>query len=84
EGTLEDLSRYTLGDYNATNDEPAMNSWNENVVRYESIVANAIPQFEMLEDNEEEGQQEPNPDAQRFYQLLGSVRKPLWEGSVFF
>ncbi|MED6196311.1 hypothetical protein PIB30_046265 [Stylosanthes scabra] len=35
EGTLEDLSRYALGGYNANNDEQALSSWNDNVVRYE-------------------------------------------------
>ncbi|MED6173749.1 hypothetical protein PIB30_062592 [Stylosanthes scabra] len=56
EGTLENLSRYALGRYDATNEEPTMNSWNENVVRYESMVADAFPFVETFEDNEEEEQ----------------------------
>ncbi|MED6215254.1 hypothetical protein PIB30_111652, partial [Stylosanthes scabra] len=56
-----------------------MNSWDDNVVRYESMVADAFPQFEMSEENVEESQHDPNPNAQRFYELLESVRKPLWE-----
>ncbi|MED6194500.1 hypothetical protein PIB30_029148 [Stylosanthes scabra] len=47
------------------------------------MVADAFPQFETLEKNDEEEQHDPNPDAQRFYNLLEYVRKPLWEGSVF-
>ncbi|MED6201153.1 hypothetical protein PIB30_092106 [Stylosanthes scabra] len=43
------------------------------------MVADAFPQFEMSEDNVEEEQHDPNPNAQRFYELLESVREPLWE-----
>ncbi|MED6166948.1 hypothetical protein PIB30_114412, partial [Stylosanthes scabra] len=42
-----------------------MNSWDDNVVRYESMVADAFPQFEMSEENVEEAQHDPNPNAQR-------------------
>ncbi|MED6113651.1 hypothetical protein PIB30_072836 [Stylosanthes scabra] len=65
EGTLDDLIRYELGGYDASNEDLTMNSWNENVVRYESMVADAFPQFEMSEDNVEEEQHDPNPNAQR-------------------
>ncbi|MED6130161.1 hypothetical protein PIB30_115289, partial [Stylosanthes scabra] len=81
EGTLDDLTRYGLGGYDANNEVSIMNSWDDNVVRYESMVADAFPQFEMSEENVEEVQHDPNPNAQRFYELLESVRKPLWEGS---
>ncbi|MED6179132.1 hypothetical protein PIB30_114306, partial [Stylosanthes scabra] len=77
--TLDDLTRYGLGGYDASNEVSIMDSWDDNVVRYESMVADAFPQFEMSEENVEEAQHDSNPNAQRFYELLESVRKPLWE-----
>ncbi|MED6184525.1 hypothetical protein PIB30_048235 [Stylosanthes scabra] len=75
---------FGLGGYNASNDDPGKNIWDHNVLRYESMVADAFPQFDPIEeDDEREEHHDPNPDAIRFYQLLESVRKPLWEGSVF-
>ncbi|MED6191122.1 hypothetical protein PIB30_113087, partial [Stylosanthes scabra] len=56
-----------------------MNSWSDNVVRYESMVADAFPGLDTVEENDEDEHHEPNPEAQRFYNLLESVRKPLWE-----
>ncbi|MED6124198.1 hypothetical protein PIB30_056802 [Stylosanthes scabra] len=82
EGNLDDLTRYGLGGYEATNEDPLMNSWDDSVVRYESIVADAFPGLETLEENDEEEHHEPNLEAQRFYDLLESVRKLLWEGRI--
>ncbi|MED6142175.1 hypothetical protein PIB30_111190, partial [Stylosanthes scabra] len=79
EGNLDDLTRYGLGGYDATNEDPSMNSWSDNVVRYESMVADAFLGLDTVEENDEEEHHEPNPEAQRFYNLLESVRKPLWE-----
>ncbi|MED6159124.1 hypothetical protein PIB30_039446 [Stylosanthes scabra] len=82
EGNDSDLTRFGLGGYNASNDDSGMNSWDDNVLRYESMVADAFPQFDPIEeDGEREEHHDPNPDAIRFYQLLESVRKPLWEVS---
>ncbi|MED6123707.1 hypothetical protein PIB30_051853 [Stylosanthes scabra] len=53
ENNLEDLiSKYVLGAYNASYEEPVMNHWNENMVRYESMVVDAFPQFETFDVNE--------------------------------
>ncbi|MED6194310.1 hypothetical protein PIB30_027433 [Stylosanthes scabra] len=44
------------------------------------MVADAFPQFDPIEeDGEGEEHHDPNPEAIRFYQLLESARKPLWE-----
>ncbi|MED6180972.1 hypothetical protein PIB30_014951 [Stylosanthes scabra] len=83
EGNDSDLTRFGLEGYNASNDDPSMNSWGDNVFRYEFMVADAFPQFEPIQEDEEgeEHYHDPNPEANRFYQLLQSVRKPLWEVS---
>ncbi|MED6134610.1 hypothetical protein PIB30_038501 [Stylosanthes scabra] len=43
EENLEDLPRYRLGGYNASNEDLAMNSWSDNVVRCESLLADVFP-----------------------------------------
>ncbi|MED6142883.1 hypothetical protein PIB30_001651 [Stylosanthes scabra] len=82
EGNSDDLTKYGLGGYNATNEDPTMNSWSDNVVRYESMVADAFLGLETLEENDAEEHHDPKLEAQRFSDLLESMRKPLWEDSV--
>ncbi|MED6146156.1 hypothetical protein PIB30_031970 [Stylosanthes scabra] len=77
EGNLDDLTRYGLGGHYATNEDPSMNSWSDNVVRYEPMVANAFSGLETLEENDEEEHHESNIEAQRFYHLLESVRNRI-------
>ncbi|MED6173457.1 hypothetical protein PIB30_059634 [Stylosanthes scabra] len=50
-----------------------MNSWSDNVIRYKSMVADAFPQFETLEENNEEEEHDPNPDAQSILEVADQI-----------
>ncbi|MED6184835.1 hypothetical protein PIB30_051285 [Stylosanthes scabra] len=68
--TLDDYTEFEkircpfgLGGYNASNDDPGMKSWDDNVLRYESMVADAFPQFDPIEeDSEGEEHHDLNPE----------------------
>ncbi|MED6112550.1 hypothetical protein PIB30_062701 [Stylosanthes scabra] len=69
-----------LGGYWHENDEQCGDTWEENAAQYQSMVVDAFPhQHAWTNDYEEE----PNPEAKKFFELLASVRRPLWEGSAF-
>ncbi|MED6117906.1 hypothetical protein PIB30_114411, partial [Stylosanthes scabra] len=52
-------------------------NWETNYDRYNEMIYDAFGVAE-----EEIVDEEPNPEAARFYKLLESAAKPLWEGSV--
>ncbi|XP_025670335.1 uncharacterized protein [Arachis hypogaea] len=55
-------------------------TWEENFDRYHEMVVDALqPEFHMYMQPTVE---EPNRDAKRFYDLLDSVSKPLWENCI--
>ncbi|MED6126207.1 hypothetical protein PIB30_076085 [Stylosanthes scabra] len=79
EGDQEVRSSYGFGRYCVTDDVLGMDTWRDNVVRYESKVADSFQKFNLLEEDGEDEEHELNPNAQRFYQLLELVHRPLWE-----
>ncbi|MED6148288.1 hypothetical protein PIB30_051680 [Stylosanthes scabra] len=66
-------------------DEQGGDTWEENVARYQSFVVDAFPHQYAWTDNEpaEDFEEELNPEAKKLFDLLASVRKPLWEGYAF-
>ena len=52
-------------------------NWEGNQKRYNDMVFDATGVMEL-----EEAEQEPNPEVKRFYHLLESTTKPLFEGYV--
>ena len=68
---------YGVSEYSYNDNVGGLGTWEGNAVRYEEMVIDAFQQPNLVEEEEE-----PNPDAYRFYRMLESVRSPLWDGSV--
>ncbi|MED6219703.1 hypothetical protein PIB30_038276 [Stylosanthes scabra] len=85
EARLEAGNSSGLGGYWHRDDEQGGDTWDENSARYQSMVLDAFPhQYAWMDDQPaEDFEEESNPEAKKFFDLLAFVRKPLWEGSAF-